>query len=181
MSSKRIYRLAAIRFLVFLVASAVLIALGSEAIFLAIKDPSDRAPQQVTLVIPEGTAQKVAAGQDVTSIPAEMTFVVGDTLVVKNEDTSTHQLGPVWVPAKSSANLALGQANNMAYECSFSTSRYFGLDVRQPTSFWTRIQGLMMASPITAIMAFVYSILVWPLDGKKAGKTPDTGLNVEKQ
>ena len=74
-------------------AIAWLIAEGSFAI---LKDKSDHAPSRIELVIPAGTADKVAAGQTVLSLPAEMVFVVGDTLVVKNEDTTNHQLGPIW-------------------------------------------------------------------------------------
>ena len=36
-----------------------------------------------------------------------MSFVVGDTLVVKNEDSVEHQLGPLWIPAGSSASMPL--------------------------------------------------------------------------
>ena len=90
----------------------------SEVSFLILKDKSDHAPQRVELVIPAGTADKVAQGQAVPSIPADMVFVVGDTLVVKNEDTTAHQLGPIWVPPGSSASLTLDQANKYSYACS---------------------------------------------------------------
>ncbi len=170
-----VMQLAVIRFLILLAASAVLVWIGSEAAYLLQKDKSDRAPRQVELVIPAGTAQRVAAGESIPSIPEEMTFVVGDVLMVKNEDTQAHQLGPLWVPANSSASLSLDQAANLAYQCSFQTSRYLGLNVRPPTTLGTRLQALFLAAPATALFLFVYSILVFPLQPKKdAGKSGAT-------
>ncbi len=173
--SPSLLQLAVIRFLILLGVSVVLVWIGSEAAYLLQKDKSDRAPRQVELVIPAGTAQKVAAGEPVPSIPEEMTFVVGDVLLVKNEDTQAHQLGPMWVPANSSASLSLDQAANLAYQCSFQQSRYLGLNVRPPTTLGTRLQALFLAAPATASFLFIYSILVFPLQPKKdAGKTTAT-------
>jgi hypothetical protein len=161
------FRLAALRFLILLVISTALVWIGSEAAYLLQKDRGDRAPQEVELVIPPGTAEKVAAGEPVPSIPEEMTFVVGDVLLVKNEDTQDHQLGPLWVPAKSNASLALNEVNDFAYQCSFQKSRYLGLNVRPPTTLATRFQAVFLAAPATAAFLFVYSILVFPLQPKK--------------
>ena len=172
MKNQRLIRLAALRFLILLLGSTVLVWIGSEAAFRLQKDPGDRAPQEVELVIPPGTAEKVAAGEPVPSIPEEMTFVLGDVLVVKNEDAHDHQLGPLWVPAYSNASLKLEKADNFAYECSFQSSNYLGLNVRPPTTLATRFQAVMLAAPATAAFLFVYSILVFPLEPKKnANKT----------
>ncbi|MBE0411123.1 MAG: hypothetical protein IBX69_15485, partial [Anaerolineales bacterium] len=104
-----------------------------------------------------------AAGDPVPSIPDEMVFVVGDTLLVRNEDRVDHELGPLWVPAGSSASLVLEQPRKFRYACSFQNTKYLGIDVRQPTTWSTRITALAVASPATAIFIFIYSILVWPL------------------
>jgi hypothetical protein len=174
MNSKTAIRLAAIRFVILLAASTALVWIGSEAAFLLQKDKGDRAPKVVELVIPPGTAEKVAVGEPVPSIPEEMSFVLGDVLVVKNEDQTEHQLGPLWVPAKSSASLTLDQVNNFAYQCSFQKTRYLGLTVRPPTTLGTRLQAVFLAAPATAAFLFVYSILVFPLQPKK--ETRKTGV-----
>src|SRR5512146_1014906 len=101
-----------------LVISFVLGTLISEVPFLFLRDTA-RAPREITLVIPVGTAAQVARGEQPPSIPENMTFVVGDTLMVKNEDTVDHKLGPLWIPANSTAQLSLDQEENLAYECSF--------------------------------------------------------------
>ena len=110
---------------------------GSEVAFYFLKENTDREPEQIELVIPAGTADKVAAGEPIPSIPYEMTFVLGDTLIVNNEDTVDHQLGPLWIPPRSKASLVLDAAERYAYSCSFQTSRYLGLNVKQATTWQT--------------------------------------------
>jgi hypothetical protein len=122
-----------------------------------------RAPQSVELVIPAGTAADVAAGEEPPSIPDEMNFVLGDVLVVHNQDEVAHTLGPLFVPPGSTASMPLNQADNVAMTCSFKASRYMGLNVRPPTTLRTRLLGIAFAAPPTAIILFVYSLIVFPL------------------
>ena len=131
------------------------------------KETSDRPPEDVELVIPPGTADKVAIGEEVPSIPDTLVFVVGDTLIVKNEDVVDHQLGPVWVPAGTSASLAMDNANSYDYSCSFRPSRYLGLDIREPTTINTRLVALGYVTPATTIFFFVYSLIIWPLEPRQ--------------
>jgi hypothetical protein len=93
-----------------------------------------------------------------------MTFVLGDTLVVKNEDLVDHQLGPLWIPPKTKASLVLDAAQRYAYSCSFKTTRYLGLNVKQATTWQTRVVGLGFAVPPTTMFFFIYSLVLWPLN-----------------
>ncbi len=139
----------------------------SEVTFVILKDQSDHVPQRVELVIPAGTAERVAQGESPPTIPAEMAFVVGDTLVVKNEDSVAHQLGPVWAPPGASASLLLDQANSFAYACTFRPSRYLNLDVRPRVTLATRLQAVAFAGPPMAVLIFLYSLVIWPIaDGR---------------
>ena len=140
----------------------------SEGAFLILKDASDHAPQRVELVIPAGTAERVAKGESPPTIPAEMVFVVGDTLVVKNEDSVAHQLGPVWTPPGASASLLLDQADSFAYACTFRPSRYLDLDVRPRVTLTTRLQALAFAGPPMAVLIFLYSLVIWPLAASRS-------------
>ncbi len=140
---------------------AVAIAIG-EGAHLLLRDPADRAPRRVELFIPAGTAEHIAAGQPV-AIPANLALVLGDTLVVNNQDRVAHQLGPVWVPAGASTSLTLELENRFAYECSFQPTRYLGLDVRAPTTLQTRATGILMVAPPMVILIALYSLLVVPL------------------
>jgi hypothetical protein len=125
----------------------------------------NREPQRVELVIPAGTAQDVASGQAPPGIPDDMNFVVGDTLVVTNQDEVDHQLGPLWIPAGTSASLNLDTEENYSMDCSFQPGKVLGMDVRQPVTLGTRLTGILFAGfPLGALFA-VYSILISP--GKK--------------
>ncbi len=127
----------------------------------------NREPERIQLVIPAGTADRVAAGQAPPSIPANMNFVIGDTLVVVNHDTVDHQLGPLWVPSGTSASMNLTSEENFALECSFQPSKYLGIQVNPPVTLGTRITGILFAGiPLGALFA-VYSTLIASKGKKK--------------
>jgi hypothetical protein len=124
------------------------------------KETLQREPQQVELVVPYGTAQRIIDGQSVPGIPSDLVFVVGDVLVVKNEDVVAHQIGPLWVPSKTSGVLSLDQADSFSYECSFEPSKYLGLDVRERVTTAARLQGLLAIALPSGMMLGVYSYLI---------------------
>jgi hypothetical protein len=153
-----------IRLSITFVAAFALVWIGSEVAFYFLRGDTDRTPQEIELVIPAGTAAKIEAGEPVPAIPDEMTFVLGDTLVVRNEDKVDHQLGPLWIPPQRNASLVLDAAQRYAYSCSFKTTRYLGLNVKQATTWQTRVVGLGFAVPPTTMFFFVYSLVLWPLN-----------------
>lgn len=145
-----------------LISLAVGLLLGlaiSEIPFLFLQETA-RPPQEVVLTIPLGTADQVARGEQPPSIPTDMVFVVGDVLVIRNDDTVDHKLGSLWIPARSSAQLALGQEENLAYECSFQPGNYFGLDVREALTLGTRIYGILFAGLPLGVLIALYSIIM---------------------
>lgn len=133
----------------------------SEVPFLFLRETA-RTPREIVLTIPAGTSGKIARGEQPPSIPENMTFVVGDRLVVTNEDVVDHKLGPLWIPANSSAQLSLDQEENLAYECSFQPGKYFGLDVREPLTPRTRLYGIFYVALPMAILIALYSLVVPP-------------------
>ncbi len=131
----------------------------SELSFIFLQETA-RPPQVIELVIPNGTAERVALGENPPAIPDSMTFVVGDTLLVKNDDTTDHELGPLWIPAGSSASLSLDAVQSYAYTCSFRPSNYFGLDVHEALTFGTRIYGILSTGvPLGGLLA-LYAIIM---------------------
>ena len=138
----------------------------SELSFQLLKE-SSRAPETIELLIPEGTAAQVSRGETPPTIPEEMTFVVGDVLLVHNQDITDHQLGPIWIPASSSASLNLDEVNNFIFACSFQPSSYLGLDVREPVTMATRIGGIIFSGVPMAAIVVLYSLIVWPLKPKE--------------
>ena len=156
------------RILISAIAGLVLAFLLSESAFIfVVKNAQDRDPQKIELVIPEGTAVRIAAGQPVPSIPLDMTFVVGDVLVVKNQDSANHQLGPVFVPAGASASLTMSEENSYSYACSFQPTRNLGIDVRGRVTWFTRFQAVFLAGPPMAALIALYGFVVWPLKKKQ--------------
>lgn len=134
------------------------VAIG-EIPFIFLRETA-RSPQEIVLTIPAGTAEQVSRGQQPPSIPENMIFVVGDTLVVENKDTVDHKLGPLWIPANSSARLSLDQEENLAFECTFQPGSYFGLDVRQPLTLSTRLYGILFAGLPMSILIALYSLVM---------------------
>jgi hypothetical protein len=131
----------------------------SELSFIILHETA-RPPRDVILTIPAGTAAEVARGEQPPSIPKDMTFVVGDTLVVVNQDHVDHKLGQLWIPANSSARLALGAEQNMAFECSFQPGNFFGIEVRQALTLGTRIYGILYAGVPIGILILLYSFVI---------------------
>jgi hypothetical protein len=176
-NTKIAIRLGARRLAILFLLSLVLVFLGSEVAFLFQKEAYDRAPKVIELFIPAGAAELIENGRSVPSIPAEMVFVIGDTLVVHNQDSADHVLGPIWVPAGRSASMAMEKAAKVAYDCSFQSSRFLGLEVKAPTTWKTRLTAISLAAPATTVFLFVYSLVIWPLQPRtKAGKAAETGI-----
>jgi hypothetical protein len=131
----------------------------SEVPFLFLQETA-RPPQEITLVIPKGTAEQVARGEQPPTIPENMAFVVGDILTIRNEDSVDHKLGQLWIPASSSAQLSLNQEESFAYECSFQPGNYFGLDVHEPLTLGTRIYGVFYVGIPLGVLFSLYSIVM---------------------
>jgi hypothetical protein len=151
------------RLLIVLALSTLAVFLISELGILLQNENAARAPETVELIIPAGTAAAVAAGEEAPGIPDEISFVLGDTLLVRNQDEVDHSLGPLYIPAGASARLTLEEPENFALTCSFKASRYLGLDVRPPTTWQTRLTALAFGVPPTAALFFVYSLAVYPI------------------
>ena len=153
------------RILVSMLLGIILAAITTEVAYQVLKR-ENREPQRVELIIPAGTAASIAKGETPPSLPEDMTFVVGDSFVVVNQDEIDHQLGPLWIPPGTSASLNLDTEENYVLECSFQSTKIFGLDVRQPVTLGTRLTGILFAGfPLGALFS-VYSILL-TFDKKK--------------
>ena len=167
MTQTVLFKRALKRFALVFAAAMVFVFLLGELAHAQIKESFDRPPETVELTLPAGTAAKVARGEEIPSIPAEMSFVVGDTLVVYNEDYTAHELGPLYIPANSSATLTMDAANSFEYSCSFRPTQFLGLTVQEATTLNIRLIALGYVSPATAIFFFLYSLAIWPLNPKE--------------
>jgi hypothetical protein len=165
---KNPYVLPFIKRLAFLfVVSVVAMLLLSEVSYILQREDISRDPKTVELVIPLGTAEKIAKGEAVPAIPEEIIFIVGDVLLVRNEDNEDHELGPLWIPFGKSASLLLEQENAYTYSCSFKPSRYFNLTVKSAVTWKDRLGALWYGVPPTLMFLLVYSFVVKPMQVKK--------------
>lgn len=51
-------------------------------------------PFEYKVVVPAGTADRIAGGEEVTLIDAQIDLEVGDRIVIDNQDDEIHQVGP---------------------------------------------------------------------------------------
>lgn len=162
------------RFWIVLAISLVLAVGFNELAFAFQKEAFDRSPETITIEIPSGTAERVAQGETPPDIPADLTFILGDTLEVVNKDVEAHQLGPLFIPAGSAARLVMENADRLVLTCSFRSNDYLGIEVKQATTMGIRFTGLILAGPTTAALFFLYSLIIFPLEGsKKKVNRPD--------
>lgn len=136
-----------------------LAALMTEIAFFFLKT-ENREPTLIEIQIPLGTAQLIRDGIDPKILPNSMRFVVGDVLKVTNDDNENHQLGPLYIPANSSASLKLETVENLIVECSFQSTKFVGLTVQEPVTWWTRVKGYFFAGFPMGMLFAVYSGLV---------------------
>jgi hypothetical protein len=156
------------RLLISTLAAIFFVGIINETAHFLQKEKTDRPPEKVTLTIPAGTAERVAAGEAEPSIPTELTFVIGDTLLVQNEDNVPHELGPLFIPAGANASLVMEDANKYTLGCTFQPSRFLDFNVNSRTTANSRIQAFALATPPTAMFFFIYSTLVFPIKNKKS-------------
>ena len=146
--------------------SLVIGAAISEASFYYLHLGQTRPPRVVELDIPSGTADRIASGEGAPSLPTNMTFVVGDTLLVRNHDSAAHQLGPLLIPSGAQASMSLNAEQNYTVTCSFQPSKYLGLEVLSPVTPTTRLAGVLETGLNLGFLVTVYSVFAIPLKKK---------------
>ncbi|WP_322791330.1 hypothetical protein [Bellilinea sp.] len=149
-----------------LLISSVFAFAVSEVSYQLVKDQSERPPQVVEILIPAGTAQQIANGENGPALP-EMKFVEGDTLVVRNLDDVSHQLGPLWVLPGSSSRMTLDRPSQYTMECSFQQTRSLGIDVLARAKASDRVFGIISIGFPTWILLWLYTLVVKPLPGSE--------------
>ena len=147
------------RILLSLLAGLVIGVAISEISFMVLRDTL-RTPKVIELVIPDGTAESVAKGEAPPTIPKSMTFVVGDTLVVRNDDSADHEFGPLWIPAGTSASLSLSAVQSYAVVCSFQPAKSFDIEVGEALTPSTRLFGILSSGlPLGGLIA-LYTLIM---------------------
>lgn len=80
-------------------------------------------------VIPAGTADRIAAGEQIEIVPAELVVEVGDALRIVNEDAADHVVGVFFVAAGETLTQRFNSTAVLEGECSVHPSGSFTLRV----------------------------------------------------
>ena len=153
-----------IRLAVCLVISLVLALVISEVSFKLLKDESQREPQEFMLVIPAGTSERISQGLPIPSIPSTMVFYEGDSIIVKNEDSTSHQLGPIWVPEGAVGKLSLEKPQKYNLACTFQPKSIQGLDVKHRLTNDIRSQGVLAIGLPSSVLMWLFSLVIIPIN-----------------
>ncbi len=138
----------------------------SEASFQLLTRNTERESEDFHINIPDGTAERIENGFSVPSIPESMVFFEGDRIIVANNDSVSHQLGPVWVPAGTSGVLTLEKPQTYSLACTFQPTQIMGLEVRPRLTNDIRFQGILAIGLPSGVLVWLFSIVVIPVEPK---------------
>ncbi|WP_419946629.1 hypothetical protein [Candidatus Poriferisodalis sp.] len=82
-----------------------------------------------TIDIPPGTAERLAAGEDVEIIPEELDFKLRDMLVIVNRDSVTHTIGPFIAGPGERSEHSFGEAAAFSSYCSLHPSGTISISI----------------------------------------------------
>jgi plastocyanin len=86
-------------------------------------------PYDHDFTIPEGTAARIAAGDDVEVMPPELDAKVGETIRIVNDDVKSHTIGSFYVLAGTTLTYRFSTTGVFQGECSTHTNNQFVLKV----------------------------------------------------
>ncbi len=139
-------------------AFAYLVAEGSYQLG---RSDSDRQPRQIEILIPPGTADAIANGQPGPGMP-DMRFFEDDQILVRNMDTVSHQLGPLWIPPNASSVLTLDRPSSYSLSCSFQASQSVDIEVVARAKPSDRVLGVLSIGLPTWMLIWVYTLIGIP-------------------
>jgi hypothetical protein len=146
---------------------ALIASLGISELTYRMVEGTTAQPQEYELIIPVGTSERLAKGEQVVGLPKQLTFVEGDVIVVINQDTVSHQLGPIWVPAGATGKLALERPVNYSMECSFLPEEQMGLAVEPRVNSGDRMRAMLSMGLPTAVILWLFWLVAMPPKSKE--------------
>lgn len=96
---------------------------------IQVSDVDDDAEFDVDYLIPPGTADRIAAGEEVEIVPQELVMNVGESIRIVNEDEVGHVVGVFYVGAGETLTQRFDSPGELSGECSVHPSGSFTLRV----------------------------------------------------
>lgn len=140
------------------VISMIFAFLVAEVSYQFAKGSDEREPRQIEILIPPGTADAIAQGRPGPGLP-DMRFFEGDQILVRNMDSVSHQLGPLWIPPNSSSVLTLDRPSNYSLTCSFQASQSVDIEVVARAKPSDRVLGILSIGLPTWMLVWVYTLI----------------------
>jgi hypothetical protein len=121
------------RVLIGIIGAAVL-GLGLIVAFLVGSSVSDASSREYRIVIPEGTGDLIAAGNDPGVIPSEIQLTLDeqDILVIENHDHVGHRISDFWVGAGETLRQEFHTPATYQGECTVHESAQIQIIVNEP-------------------------------------------------
>jgi plastocyanin len=86
--------------------------------------------ETIVIEVPAGTAERIAAGEDVELLPRVLEVSVGDRLEIRNQDTVAHDVGPYAVEAGQTLQQSFSSPGTLEGTCTLHDSGEFTIVVR---------------------------------------------------
>ena len=125
----------------FLIIGSTIVVGGLSSVALLLYTEGAREPTTREIVIPAGSNELIAQGQNPLEIPPTWSFLADDTLVLDNRDSVGHTLGSWYVPPKTIRSFDLQPAYGGFFVCSLHPSGAVTLDI-QPRDYDFRLIAL---------------------------------------
>ena len=109
------------------VAAALLLVGGPAALSRVVSQPEG---QEFVFVIPAGTAARLAAGEQVEVLPADLNFALQDRLIFLNEDSEVHRVGPFTVAPGERLTQRFSSVATISGFCSLHPSNQIEIKIR---------------------------------------------------
>jgi len=113
------------------------------------------------IVIPAGTAERLARGEDVAILPPRLLLRRGDTLLIRNQDSTVHRVGPAWAEPGRTTRTPIGSAffGASSIVCSIHPGGAIGIAPEaRPGVEATLLPTLILAVPLTIATAAAVGI-----------------------
>jgi plastocyanin len=85
---------------------------------------------ELVVEVPEGTGDRMDAGEQIELIPERLDFRVGDSLVIRNDDDRVHQVGPYTVGPFETLSHTFGSPGTVEGLCSLHPSGQVTIVIR---------------------------------------------------
>ncbi len=109
---------------------AVMLAAVFGAVIWAVAGGNSREAETIAIVVPAGTADRIAGGEKVNVMPTRLEFRVGDMIRIRNDDDVEHSVGPYQVKAGQEMVLRYGAPGTYEGYCPLSEGERYEIVVK---------------------------------------------------